>query len=41
MATNTSQLYIPNLCKVGFQNRDETYTGKLGYVIYNDGKVSL
>lgn len=32
-------LTIPKLCKVGFNPRTDTYTGKLGYVIYNDGKV--
>ena len=32
-------LYIPKKCKVGLQERSDTYTGKLGYVIYHDGKV--
>lgn len=36
MKTN---LYIPKKCKVGLQMREGTYTGKLGYVIYHDGKV--
>lgn len=27
-------LYIPKKIKVGYQNRENTYTGKLGYVIY-------
>lgn len=33
-----SQLFIPIKCKVGFNLRKDTYTGKLGYVIYHDGK---
>lgn len=33
------KIFIPTKCKVGFQNREDTYTKKLGYVIYNDGKV--
>ena len=33
------QLFIPTKCKVGFNERGDTYTGKLGYIIYNDGKV--
>jgi hypothetical protein len=32
-------LIIPKLCKVGFNTREDTYSGRLGYVIYNDGKV--
>ena len=32
-------IYIPTKCKVGFVERNDTYTKKLGYVIYNDGKV--
>lgn len=34
-----NQLYIPKKCKVGFNLRKDTYTGKLGYIIYHDGKV--
>ena len=34
-----SQLLIPGKIKVGFNLRNDTYTGKLGYVIYHDGKV--
>ena len=34
-----TNLFIPKKCKVGLQRRDGTYTGKLGYVIYHDGKV--
>ena len=33
------KLYIPTKIKVGFNLREDTYTGKLGYVIYHDGKV--
>jgi hypothetical protein len=34
MSTNT--LYIPKKLYVGFQNRSDTFTGKLAYVIYED-----
>ena len=34
-----SQLLIPGKIKVGFNLRNDTYTGKLGYVIYHDGKA--
>ena len=34
-----SKIFIPTKIKVGFQKREDTYTGKLGYVIYHDGKV--
>ena len=30
------QLFIPNKINVGYQNRQDTYTGKLAYVIYFD-----
>ena len=33
-----TKLFIPKICKVGFNLRSDTYTGKLGYVIYHDGK---
>jgi hypothetical protein len=36
---NNEQLYIPTRCKVGLQLNSETFTGKLGYVIYHDGKI--
>lgn len=36
-----SNLYIPKKIHVGFQNRDDTYTGKLAYVIYEDEKGVL
>ena len=32
-------LFIPKKCKVGFNTRTDTYTGKLGYIIYHDGKT--
>lgn len=31
-----STLYIPKTIVVGFQNRNDTFTGKLAYVIYKD-----
>jgi len=36
-----NQLTIPKTIKVGFQNRSDTYTGKLAYVIYIDSKGVL
>lgn len=33
-----TRLFIPKKCKVGSQNRSNTYTGKLGYVIYQDDR---
>jgi len=36
---NSKQLYIPTKCKVGLQLNNDTFTGKLGYVIYHDGKI--
>ena len=41
MNTNQLQLLVPNKIKVGFQNRDDTYTKKLAYVIYFDLKGKL
>lgn len=38
MKTN---LYIPKTITVGFQNRPDTFTGKLAYVIYKDEKNKL
>lgn len=35
------QLLIPAKIKVGFQERDDTYTKKLGYVIYYDMKGKI
>lgn len=34
--TINNTLYIPTTTVVGFQNRNDTFTGKLGYVIYKD-----
>jgi hypothetical protein len=34
-----STLVIPKKCKVGFNERTDTYSGLLGYVIYHDGKT--
>lgn len=35
------KLYIPKRINVGFCNRTDTYTGKLGYIIYWDDKKVL
>lgn len=35
------QLFIPEKIKVGYQERDDTYTKRLGYVIYYDSKGKL
>lgn len=37
--TMKSNIFIPKKIKVGFNPRGDTYTGRLGYVIYHDGKV--
>jgi len=34
-------LFIPEKIRVGFQNRNDTYSGKLAYVIYYDKKNKL
>ncbi len=36
-----NKLYIPKTIKIGFQNREDTYTGKLAYVVYYDEKNKL
>ena len=36
MASNKDRIYIPNKIKVGFQKREDTFAGKLAYVIYYD-----
>lgn len=36
-----TNLYIPKKIKVGFQERSETFTGKLAYVVYFDEKGVL
>lgn len=38
MSTN---IFVPSKINVGFQNRNDTYTGKLAYVIYFDEKGKL
>jgi hypothetical protein len=38
MSTN---IFVPSKINVGFQNRKDTYTGKLAYVIYFDEKGKL
>ena len=39
--TTQNQLFIPDKLSVGFQNRSDTYTGKLAYVIHYDQKGIL
>ena len=36
-----TQLFIPKKIKVGFQERNDTYTGKLAYVVFVDNKGVL
>lgn len=36
-----SAIFLPDKINVGFQNRADTYTGKLAYVIYYDSKGVL
>ena len=36
-----SNIFLPKRIKVGFQNRNDTYSGKLAYVIYYDAKNKL
>ena len=36
-----STIRIPEKIKIGYQNRSDTYTGKLAYVIYYDNKGKL
>lgn len=36
-----SNIYIPKRLNVGYQNREDTYTGKIAYVIYYDEKGKL
>ncbi len=38
---SSSQLYIPKKINVGYQKREQTYTGKLSYIIYWDDKGVL
>lgn len=37
----STMMIIPNTINVGYQKRDDTYTGKLAYVIYTDAKGVL
>lgn len=37
----STELFIPKKIRIGFQKRDDTYTGKLAYVIYYDAKGKL
>lgn len=34
-------IFIPNKINIGFQNRNDTYTKKLAYIIYFDEKGKL
>jgi hypothetical protein len=36
-----NELTIPKTIKVGYQDRSDTYTGKLAYVVYTDTKGVL
>lgn len=36
-----SNIFIPKTINVGYQNRSDTYTGKLAYVVYYDEKGKL
>jgi len=38
---SAEQLFIPEKIKVGYQNRNDTYSKKLGYVVYYDKKGVL
>lgn len=35
------KIFIPKTCRVGFQERDDTFTKRLAYVIYYDAKGGL
>lgn len=37
----STTIYVPKKIKVGFNNRNDTYTGKLAYIIYYDEKGKL
>ena len=34
-------IFIPETCRVGFKERQDTFTGKLAYVIYYDADKKL
>lgn len=36
-----SRIFIPKTCRVGFQDREDTFTKRLAYVIYYDAKGKL
>ena len=36
-----SNIFVPKIINVGYQNRKDTYTGKLAYVVYTDEKGTL
>lgn len=36
-----TNIFVPKKINVGFQNRDDTYTGKLAYIVYFDEKGKL
>lgn len=36
-----TNIFIPTKINIGFQERSDTYTGKLAYVIYFDEKGKL
>jgi len=36
-----NKLFIPKKINVGYNNRSDTYTGKLAYIIYWDAKNKL
>lgn len=38
---NSEKLKIPKKLKVGFQERSDTYTGRLAYVVYQDDKGKI
>ena len=38
---SSTNLFIPKQLNVGFQERHDTFSGKLGYVIYFDEKGKL
>lgn len=41
MSTTSTKMVVPDTITVGFQKRDDTYTGKLAYIIYTDSKGVL
>lgn len=39
--STTNKIFIPKTCRVGFQQREDTFANKLAYVIYYDAKGKL